>query len=121
MTGGTGFIGSRVIKRLRSRGGVLDAVAVGKQRVISSGGVVLARSVVAKDESPDPGIVGAIVGEKRIFSEDIEKFCEDAFTQWTPNNPEGFTREQYVGNAARKVVRKNLDLKPLVIVNFLTI
>lgn len=55
------------------------------------------------------------------MKEEIEHQAEDAFHQWHPDNPESLTREQAVAIAARKVIRRHLDVKPLVIVNFLNV
>jgi ribonuclease J len=108
--------------------GGMDDFTIKERRAAARAGVVVVDCLVLKratelSRRPQASLTGFLSSEKKNkeIKEEIERLAEDAFNQWRPDNPDGLTREQAVAVAARKVVRKTLDAKPLVIVNFLNV
>jgi mRNA degradation ribonuclease J1/J2 len=106
--------------------GTLDDQAVRERRAAARAGVVVVDCLVKKRGAelaaqPTVTLKGFLCSEKRAveLQAEIVRLTEGAFTGWYAENPEGLTREQAVGAVARKVVKRALDLKPLVVVNFL--
>src|ERR1700677_2007968 len=108
--------------------GGMDDFTIKERRAAARAGVVVVDCLVLKRASelsrkPQASLTGFLSSEKKNkeMKEEIERLAEDAFTQWRADNPEGLTREQAVAVSTRKVVRRHLDAKPLVIVNFLSV
>ena len=108
--------------------GTLDDASIKERKTSARAGVVVVDCLVRNRgtnlvRTPSATLRGFLCSDDKVveIKEEIEKNAESAFENFFESNPEGLTREQAVGGAARKTVRKHLDLKPLVIVNFLTV
>jgi len=108
--------------------GGLEDISIKERRAAARAGVVVVDCLVSKravelSRKPLVALSGFLSPEKKNeeIKEEVSLQAEDAFNQWRVDNPDGFTREQSVAIAARKVVRRHFDVKPLVIVNFLNI
>jgi ribonuclease J len=109
----------------RDQTGRMDDEEILDRRVAARGGVVVVTCTTLRrgaelQKPPEIILKGFLcTPEKQIeLAESIIRFTGEAFETWFAENPEGLTREQAVGAAARRAVKKALDVKPLVIVKF---
>jgi mRNA degradation ribonuclease J1/J2 len=107
--------------------GAMDDVAIKERRAAARSGVVVVDCLVTKrgqelSQKPKVTLSGFLSTPKKNeeMKKEIEDAASDAFENYRADNPDGLTREQSVAVTAKKIVRKQLDLKPLVIVNFLS-
>lgn len=110
----------------RDQTGAMEDAEILERKVAARGGVVVINCSVAKKatslmKTPDTVLRGFLVGAERqaLLADAVSRGAEEAFENWFPDNPESLTREQAVGLAARRVIKKALDVKPLIIVNFI--
>ena len=108
--------------------GPLDAPEIKERRAAARGGVVVVECLTTGQlnelkEEPHVTLKGFFCSQVRQ-SEIIRQIIlmtSEAFLNWNPQNSETLTREQFVAIAARRVVKRALNSKPLVIVNFLSV
>lgn len=107
--------------------GAMDDVRIKERRTAAKGGVVLVDCLVTKRatqlaKEPEVLLKGFLCTESIAaqITREISKTCTSAFEDWTATNPDNLTREQAVAIAAKRVVKRALDTRPLVIVNFHT-
>jgi len=108
--------------------GDFDDTSLKDRRAAARAGIITVDCLVENRatqlvKTPHVNLKGFLGNAKKMESlkEVIMREAEHAFVNWHPENPDGFTREQAVASAARKILRKAFDIKPLVIVNFLSI
>jgi ribonuclease J len=108
--------------------GSLEDVSIKERKAAARAGVIVISCMVTKrgqelTQTPVAQLTGFLSDEKRNheMKAEIEKSAAFAFESWRADNPDGMTREQAIAISARKVVKKNLDLKPLVVVNLINV
>jgi ribonuclease J len=108
--------------------GTLDAPEIKERRTAAKGGIVIVDCLLDSKQKrlrkpPHVTLKGFLCSETKrsAISSAIVKTCAEAFEQFQDQNPDELTKEQSVALAARRVVKRALDVRPLVVVNFLLV
>jgi ribonuclease J len=110
----------------RGEAGDMDDHLIKERRAAAKSGVVVVDCVTDRKQTQllkDPIITfKGFLGGARLeptLKEAAVRDVTSAFLNWYPENPDGFTREQAIAVAVRRIFRKSLDSKPLVVVSFI--
>ena len=113
---------------LHGHSGELDDLSIKDRKAAARSGIVVVDCLVAEHAShltqtPHVTLKGFLCAPAMLgpIRESVERQAQDAFSEWREDNEAGMTREQFVGIAARRAVKRHLDVKPLTIVNFINV
>ena len=108
--------------------GEMDALSIKERKISARAGIVVIECLTTSRatkliDSPRVTLKGFLCSEEKQNSlvKSIQKVCVEFFDSWVESNSEGMTREQWMAVAARRVFKRELDIKPLIILNFLSV